>query len=97
MFFNSCRCSYDHRVGVLGVAKITMSVRILCVWGGGTCLYKCVCVCVSVLSCGIKVVFAYKYYTRTVLFSLSTKSPSGSRHQTLSSISHSTWRSSTPG
>ena len=42
----SCRCSYDHRLGVLGVAKITMSMRMLCVCVWRTCLYKCVCVCV---------------------------------------------------
>ena len=54
------------------------------------------CVCVSVLSCGIRVVFAYKYYTYILCFSLSKKSTSGSCHQTLSGINHSTWRSSTP-
>ena len=86
MFFYSCRCSYDHRLGVLGVAKITVSMHVhtVCVWGVLICTNVCV-------------VFAYKYYTHTVFFSLSMKSPSGSRHQTLSSISHSTWRSSTPG
>ena len=47
---------YDHRLGVLGVAKITMSICACCM-----CVaYLSVKMCVSVLSCGIRVVFAYK-------------------------------------
>ena len=45
MFFNSCRCSYDHRLGVLGVAKITVSMCILCVRGAYLSVRMCVCVC----------------------------------------------------
>ena len=58
---------------VVGVSMIiTMSMRMLCVCGVLVCTN--VCVCVSVLSCGIRVVFAYKYYTHILCFSLSTKS-----------------------
>ena len=53
----SSRCSYDHRLGVLGVAKINMSMRMLCVCGVLVCTNVCVC------ECDIRVVFAYKYYT----------------------------------
>ena len=45
--------------------------------------YLSVRMCVSVLSCGIRVVFAYKYDTHILCFSLSSKSMSGSRHQSL--------------
>ena len=43
---------------MLGVAKITtcmsVSAHAVCVWR--TCQYECVCVCVSCVSCGIRVV-----------------------------------------
>ena len=79
---------------MLGVAKISMIMstsvsvymRMLCVCMWRTCLYECVCVYVCV--CGIRVVFACNFITlqSCFCFSLST---SGSRHQTLSGISHS--------
>ena len=65
----SCRCLYDHRLGVLGVTNITMSVSVceccVCVCGVLVCTSVFVCVCVS---CGIRIVFAYNYYTYLILF-----------------------------
>ena len=48
------------RHGVLGVAKMSMSMSVNA--------SVCVCVRVSVFSCGIRVVFAYIYYTYLILF-----------------------------
>ena len=71
------------RLGVLGVVKLmSVFMCMLCVLCGVHARTS-----VSVFSCDIRVVFAYNYYISC--FSLSTKSTSGSHHQTLSGASHS--------
>ena len=57
------------------VCRVWLKLLRVCVWR--TCLYECVCVCVSVC------------FLTIIRFSLSTKSTSGSRHHPLSGISHS--------
>ena len=88
MFFNSCRCYYDNRLGVLCAAKITTSVSVcaccVCMWR--TCLYECVCECVFLAVSELFLLITIVYII--LCFSLSTKSTSGSRYHTLSGISH---------
>ena len=81
-------------VGVNMIIDLVCWVWLKLLWVG-LCT-NCVCgvlVCTDVFNSRV----VYKYYTHILCFSLSTKSTSWSRRQTLSDISHLTWRSSTPG
>ena len=52
----------------LKLLGVCLYAHAMCVFLWHTCLDLYECVCVSVFSCGIRVVFAYNYYTHLILF-----------------------------
>ena len=69
----SRRCWYDHRLGVLGVAKITMSVSVCacCVCVAYLSVQLCLCECVFLVTS------AYNYNTHFFAFLYPRSLPPG--------------------